>query len=71
MPEKMSYSRYKFSVKKKVLNCFGQRQTRRGTYYPAEMVQVPLADRSAKTLKAAMAEGVAQLNEIYQLSIPL
>ena len=64
MPEKTTYARYKFSVRKKVLNCIGQRQTMRGTYYPAKMVQVPLVDRSADALKNAMAQGVAELDKI-------
>ena len=63
MAEKNRYARYRFQVKKGDLMCIGQRQTRRGTYYPAKMVTVPLAGKTPEDMKKAMAAGVAELND--------
>lgn len=60
---KVRYARFKFNVRKNVLNCIGQRQTRRGMYYPSKLVQIPLENRSAEVMKTAMAKGIAELNE--------
>ena len=61
---KMRYSRFKFNVRKGVLNCIGQKQTRRGTYYPSKLVQVPIDKRTPGAMKIAMAKGIEELNEI-------
>lgn len=60
---KMRYSRFKFNVRKGVLNCIGQKQTRRGTYYPSKLVQVPLDKHEPGAMKIAMEKGIAELNE--------
>jgi len=63
MAERLKYSRFKFNVRRGNLECIGQKQTMRGTYYPSKLVSIPLAGRTAAELKKAMAKGIAELNE--------
>lgn len=59
---KNRYARYKFQVRKNQVVCIGQRQTRRGVNYNAETVRIPVEGRTAADLKAAMALGIAELD---------